>query len=45
VLQLPSNAPQGMYSLEVGLYDAHGRLELANAGRTDRILLAQIVVK
>jgi len=45
VLQLPSNAPQGTYSFEVGLYDAHGRLKLSDADGTDRILLAQIVVK
>ncbi len=45
VLQLPSNAAQGMYSLEVGLYDARGRLKLSDAGGTDRIVLAQIVVK
>jgi len=44
-LQLPSNMPQGTYSLEVGLYDAHGRLKLSSAGGADRILLAQIVVK
>ena len=44
-LQLPSDAPQGTYSLEVGLYDARGRLKLADVGGTDRILLAQIVVK
>jgi mannosyltransferase len=45
VLQLPSNAPQGTYSLEVGLYDARGRLKLADAAGTNRIFLSQIVVK
>ena len=44
-LQLPANAPWGTYSLEVGLYDMDGRLKLSDAGSTDRVLLAQIVVK
>jgi hypothetical protein len=42
-LRVPPDAPPGIYSIEAGLYDSHGRLKLA-AG-TDRILLAEIVVK
>ena len=44
-LRVPPDAPPGTYSLEAGLYDARGRLKLADVGGTDRILLAQIVVK
>ena len=44
-LRVSPDAPPGTYSLEAGLYDARGRLKLADAGDTDRILLAQIVVK
>jgi hypothetical protein len=43
-LRVPLDAPPGTYSLEVGLYDARGRLKLADSD-TDRILLAQVVVK
>ena len=44
-LRVPPDAPPGTYSLEAGLYDARGRLKLADAGGIDRILLAQIVVE
>jgi len=42
-LRIPPDASPGKYTIEVGLYDAHGRLKLA--GGADRILLAEIVVK
>lgn len=42
-LAVPPDASPGTYSLEVGLYDARGRLRLADG--SDRLLLAQIVVK
>ena len=42
-LRIPPDASPGKYTIEVGLYDAHGRLKLA--GGADRILLAKIVVK
>jgi hypothetical protein len=44
-LRVPLDAPPGTYNIEVGLYDARGRLKLADSGDTDRILLAQVVVK
>jgi hypothetical protein len=43
-LRVPLDAPPGTYNIEVGLYDARGRLKLADSD-TDRILLAQVVVK
>jgi hypothetical protein len=42
-LHVPPNAPSGIYRIEVGLYDARGRLKLASGA--DRILLTEIVVK
>jgi hypothetical protein len=42
-LHVPPDAPPGTYAVEVGLYDAQGRLKLTDG--TDRILLAEIVVK
>ncbi len=44
-LRVPPDAPPGTYNLEAGLYDVRGRLALADSGGTDRILLAQVVVK
>jgi len=43
-LRVPPDTPPGTYNIEVGLYDARGRLKLADSD-TDRILLAQVVVK
>jgi len=42
-LRVPPDAPPGTYTIEVGLYDARGRLRLMD--ESDRILLTQIVVK
>ena len=42
-LRIPSDASPGTHTIEVGLYDSRGRLELIDGA--DRILLAQIVVK
>jgi hypothetical protein len=45
-LRVPADAPPGVrstYTIEVGLYDAQGRLKLTDGA--DRILLAEIVVK
>lgn len=43
ILRVPPDTPPGKYSIEVGLYNATGRLKLADGA--DRILLAQVVVK
>jgi hypothetical protein len=42
-LRIPPDASPGEYAIEVGLYDAKGRLKLADGA--DRLLLAEIVVK
>ena len=42
-LRVPPDAPPGRYLIEIGLYDAAGRLKLDNGA--DRLLLTQVVVK
>ena len=42
-LWVPPDASPGKYAIEVGLYDAQGRLKLTNGA--DRLLLAELVVK
>jgi hypothetical protein len=42
-LRVPRDAPPGRYLIEIGLYDAAGRLKLDNGA--DRLLLTQVVVK
>ena len=42
-LPVPPDAPPGRYAIEVGLYDAAGRLKLDTGA--DHILLTQVVVK